>query len=251
MSAAVVSERWDAGSAVSGAAPEVSTAGYLDTLREEAGWTVRFVDWAVRSLTGHDLFAEALEPLAGDPGALASMQLGWRQVGEALGAVGANHSDLADQLPGVWEGGARASAGEGLATLAETAARQSEAAGIVAEQLGHVLAVSTATAETVCAALSVIDDVVVMLGVKLLAGPVGTALAGVTLPADVARILAMLDRIRSAVLRLVRAAETCTEVMALVQVGLDTAAVAAEAVALGSHYSAASRMDDVTAAGFA
>lgn len=243
-----ISERWDAGSSVSGAAPEVSAGGYLDELREEAGYVVRFVDWAVRSLTGYDLFAEALEPLAGDPAALASMQLGWRQVAEALGAVAENHTDLAGQLPGVWEGGARVSAGEGLTTLADTAARQSEAAGIVAEQLGHVLSVSTATAQTVCAALSVIDDVVVVLAAKLLAGGL---LAGVTLPADVARILGAVERIRSAVLRLVRAAEVCTEVMAVVQVGLDAAAVTAEAVAAGSHHAAAGRMDDVTAAGFA
>jgi len=246
--AAAVSERWDAGSAVSGAAPEVSTGGHLDDLREEAGYTVRLVDWAVRSLTGHDLFAEALEPLAGDPAALASMQLGWRRVSEALGGVAENHTDLAGQLPGVWEGGARVSAGDGLTTLADTAARQSEAAGMVAEQLGHVLSVSTATAQTVCAALSVIDDVVVMLAAKLVAGGV---LAGVTLPADVARILTMVERIREAVLRLVRAAELCTEVMTVVQVGLDVTAAAAEAVAVGSHYSAAGRMDDVTTAGFA
>ncbi|WP_299054337.1 hypothetical protein [uncultured Nocardioides sp.] len=251
MTAPTISERWDAGSAVSGGAPEVGTDGYLDGLREEAGYVVRLVDWAVRTLTGVDLFAEVLEPFSGDFAALASMQQGWRQVEAALGAVGENHADLAGQLPGTWDGGSRVAAGDALGTLADTAAQQAEAAGLVAEQLGHVLSVSTAAAETVCAALGVIDDVVLALGVKLLAGPVGAGLAAVTAPADAARILAMLDRIRSAVLRLVEAAETCAEVMAMVQVGLDVAAAAAEAVAMGSHYAAAGRVDDVTAVGFA
>ena len=52
MSAPTIGERWDAGSAVSGGAPGVGTDGYLDGLRDEAGYVVRLVDWAGDSVGG-------------------------------------------------------------------------------------------------------------------------------------------------------------------------------------------------------
>ncbi len=60
----------------------------------------------VEALTGHDLLAELLAPLAGDLGRSPPCRLGGGEVAAATRAVARNYRGLAEQLPGLWQGAA-------------------------------------------------------------------------------------------------------------------------------------------------
>ena len=111
-------EMYDAGSAVSGGRPDGGMGEYIEGLKDDCGFIIPKIDWAVEKLTGWSLLEALLVKIAGDFNALASMQLAWGQVGLALGATGDNYDSLAGQLPGVWDGEGARSARSRLTSVA-------------------------------------------------------------------------------------------------------------------------------------
>lgn len=246
-----VHEVGDAAASVRGAARPAETDGaFVDSLRDDCGVLIGGVLEVVRQLTGRDLLEELLDPLAGDLGAVSSMRTGWREIGVATAAVGANYRGLTDQLPAVWEGQA-ATAATGLAArIARVHDQQREAAELVAEQLDHVVAVSRATAEVVCAVLEFIDGLVLELLLSAAAGPIGWTKAAATSPGMVTRMVRLLDQGRDAIADLLRVAELAVAVLRRVEVLLDALAMMTGAVEVAAHAEAGSGMADVARAGF-
>lgn len=241
----------DAGAVVRGGARPPGTEGaFVDGLRDDCGLLIGGVLEVVRRLTGRDLLVELLEPLAGDMDAVSSMRQGWQELAAATGAVGENYRALAHQVPGVWEG----LSADAAAALAERMAaahdEQREAAALVAEQLGHVVAVSQATAEVVCAALEFLDGLVQELLLDAAAGPLGWTKAAATSPRMVARMVRLVDQGREAISDLLRAAELAVAALRRVEALLDALAALASLVETGAHAGAAEGMAEVAGAGF-
>ncbi len=246
-----VREVRDAGAVVRGGARPPGTEGaFVDGLRDDCGLLVGGVLEVVRRVTGRDLLVELLDPLAGDMDAVSSMRAGWRELAVATGAVGENYRALARQVPGVWEGRS-ADAGAALAGRMATAHdEQGEAAALVADQLAHVVSVSRATAEVVCAALEFIDGLVQELLLDAAAGPLGWTRAAATCPGRVARLVRLIDQGRDAISDLLRAAELAVAALRRVEALLDALSALAAAVETGAHAAAGQDMAEVAGAGF-
>lgn len=248
---AAVHEVGDAGASVRSAARPPETDGaFVDSLRDDCGLLIGGVLEVVRTLTGRDLLAELLDPLAGDMGAVSSMLTGWREIGAATAAVGENYRGLAAQLPAVWEGEAATAATALASRIADTHDQQQQAAELVADQLGHVIEVSRATAEVVCVAVEFIDGIVVELLLSAAAGPLGWGKAAVASPGKVARVVRLIDQGRDAIADLLRVAELAVAVLRQVEALLDALATMAGAVEVAAHAQAAGGMRDVARAGF-
>lgn len=248
---AAVHEVRDAGAGVrDGARPPGTEGAFVDGLRDDCGLLIGGVLEVVRRVTGRDLLAELLEPLAGDMDAVSSMRAGWTELAAATGAVGENYRALAGQVPAVWEG-LSADAAAGLAGRMATAHdEQREAAALVSDQLGHVVSVSKATAEVVCAALEFIDGLVQELLLDAAAGPLGWTKAAATSPRMVVRMIRLIDQGRDAITDLVRAVELAVAVLRRVEALLDALAALAAVVETGAHAEAGQDMGAVAEAGF-
>jgi hypothetical protein len=235
-----IAEAVDPGSALGGA-PDGGMGDYIEGLKKDCGFIISKVDSLVSSLTGFSLLEALFEPIAGDFDTVASMQKGWGQVGEALGAVGDNYRSLAGQLPAVWEGAASGAARDRLGDIAEMHAGQQEATGHIADQLGHVVEVAQATAEVVAAALSFINDIVTELLLDAATGPFGWAKGAITAPGKVNRLINLIHRGLEAIATFTRAVKAVVAVLRYVNAGLAAADTvlqfgnAAASTAAGQH----------------
>lgn len=246
-----VHEVRDAGAAVRGCArPPGSEGAFVDGLRDDCGVLIGGVLEVVRRLTGRDLLTELLEPLSGDLGAVSSMRAGWEELAVATGAVGENYRGLAAQVPAVWAGRAADAAVDLAGRMATAHDEQREAAALVAEQLGHVIAVSRATAEVVCAVVEFIDSLVIELLLDAAAGPLGWSKAAVTSPGRVTRLVRLIDQGREAIADLLRAAELAVAALRRVEALLDTLSALAAAVETGARAEAGRGLTTVAEAGF-
>lgn len=249
--AAGVHEVRDAGAVVRGGARPPGTEGaFVDGLRDDCGLLIGGVLEVVRRLTGRDLLTELLEPLAGDMDAVSSMRAGWAELASATGAVGENYRALAEQVPGVMQGLSADAAARLAGRLAVAHDEQREAATLVAEQLGHVVSVSKATAEVVCAALQFLDGLVQELLLDAAAGPLRWTKAAATAPRTVVRMVRLIDQGRDAVTDLLRAVELAVAALRRVEALLDTLTALAAAVETGAHAEAGQDMAGVAEAGF-
>lgn len=215
-----IAETYHAAAPVAGGRPDGGMGDYIESLKDDCGFIVPKIDWAVEKLTGWSLLESLLLKIAGDFNAVASMQLGWGQVGLALEQTGANYDALAGQLPAVWRGEAGSAAGDRLTDVGSMHADQAEACGHMQEQLGHILEVAKATAEVVAAAINFIDDVIQEILLDAAVPLVGWAKGAFSAPGKAKRVIDLIRDGLDAIERLTRACRAVVTVLKYVNAGL-------------------------------
>ena len=153
-------------------------------------------------------------------------------------------------LPAVWQGPAGASAKARMADIGEMHADQQEAAGYIAEQLGHVIEVGKATLDVLVIAIDFIDGVIQELIISGLAGPIGWVKAGVTAPGKARRVVELIHDGLRAIEKLTKAAEALLKVLRYVNAGLGGANAVLSSIGTVQHADAGNRTDDSAEQGF-
>lgn len=245
-----VQETFDVSAMLASGPPQSTQGAVIDGLRDDCGPIISRILWAVRELTGRDLLAELVEPIAGDFSSVSAMQHGWLVLAQATDEVAANHAGLRDQLTEAFTGLAATSARGALAESAERHRRQAEAARLLSDQLGHVLEVAHATAEVVVAAIEFLDSLVQELLTDAALGPAGLGKAAVTAPGKVRRAITLIDRAVEAVDTLRRVTGTAIRVMRDLKVALDVTGVAVQGAGMGGHVEAGGHLGSTAEAGF-
>lgn len=213
-------EMYDASSPVAGGRPDGGMGDYIEGLKDDCGFVIPKIDWAVEKLTGWSLLEALLVKIAGDFNALASMQLAWGQVGLSLGATGDNYASLSGQLPGVWEGLGGVSAQTRLTDVATMHGDQQEACTHLQDQLGHVLEVAQATAEVVAAAINFIDDVIQEILLDAAIPVVGWAKGAFSAPGKAKKVIDLIHRGLEAIEKFTAACRAVVTVLKYVNAGL-------------------------------
>ena len=245
-----ITEATDASAPVRGAAPGGGMGDYIEGLKDDCGFLISKIDWAVDMVTGWSLLESLFEPIAGDFDTVSSMQKGWGEVGSALGAVGGNYRSVAGQLPAVWEGHAARAAEGRLRDIAEMHEGQQEASGLIAEQLSHVIEVAQATAEVVAATINFIDSVIQEILLDAAAGPFGWAKGALSAPGKARKIINLIHRGITAIEKLTSAVRAVVTVLKHLNAIL---AVADNVLAFGNvakSTEAGKHMDDTANHGF-
>lgn len=245
-----ITETWDASAPVNGPAPAGTMGDHIDSLMGHCGHIIAGISWVVEEVTGRDLLEELLKPIAGDFHQISSMQAGWRQVQLATSSVGENYQNLSAQLAAVWEGEAQAAACSTLTRVAGSHERQAEAAGLIADQMGHMIEVSLATAELVCAVLEFIDSVVQEILLDVASGPLGWAKGAISAPGKARQLIRLINQGLDAISALVAAVKACVTAMKLLNALLDGANSLLGVINAGGHLSAGSHADDTARAGY-
>ena len=231
-------------------APQGTQGRFIEEQRDECGLLIGAVLEVVRTLTGRDLFAELLEPIAGDFDMVSAMQQGWLHLGDAAQGVERGWTGLGEQLARDWEGEAANGAGESVGRTARLHGRQARACALIGDQLGHLVEVARSTTEVVCAALRFIDSLIQEYLLDAALGPVGAVKAVAQAKAKVQRLVTLIDRAVEAVNALVRAVQAVTAVLRR----LDALLAALETgLAVGNdagHLAAGSWLEETARAGF-
>ncbi len=245
-----INEAVDASAAVRGGAPDGGMGAYIESLKDDCGFLIGKIDWAVDMVTGWSLLESLFEPIAGDFDTVSSMQKGWGDVGTALGAVGENYRAVAGQLPAVWDGPAARAAQRRLRDIADMHDGQEEASEHIQEQLSHVIEVAQATAEVVAATVNFIDSVIQEILLDAAAGPFGWAKGALSAPGKARKIISLIHRGITAIEKLTSAVRAVVAVLKYVNAGLE---VADNVLAFGNvarSAEAGGHMDDTSNQGF-
>jgi hypothetical protein len=216
----LIAETYDSSAPVALGRPDGGMGDYIEGLKDDCGFIIPKIDWAVEKLTGWSLLEALLVKIAGDFNAVASMQLGWGQVGLALEQTGANYEGLAGQLPGVWEGESGSAAAVRLSDVGSMHADQAEACTHLQDQLGHILEVAQATAEVVAAAINFIDDVIQELLLDAAVPVLGWAKGAFSAPGKAKKVIDLIHRGLEAIERFTRACRAVVTVLKYVNAGL-------------------------------
>lgn len=200
--------------------PEAGMGDFIDQLREDCGYIIRAIDWIARKVLGVDLIMELIEPISGDFRTIESMRMGWLNVQASLQAVGDNYDGLSSQVPAVWEGAASAAATDRLRSVSAQHRDQAEGSGLIAEQMGHIVEVSKATAETVAAGLRFINDILTEIAIDAALPVVGWAKAVATAGPKIRRCWQLINQGLSAIQRLIDLVKTATTVLKWANAGL-------------------------------
>lgn len=216
----LISETYDSSAPVAGGAPDGGMGEYIEGLKDECGFIVPKIDWAVEKLTGWSLLEALIEKIAGDFNAVSSMQQAWGQVGTALDQTGSNYDGLSQQLPAVWQGQAGSAASARMTDIGSMHADQAEACTHVQDQLGHVLEVAQATAEVVTAAINFIDSVIQELLMDAAVPVLGWAKGAFTAPGKAKKVIDLIHRGLNAIEKLTRACKALVTVLKYVNAGL-------------------------------
>lgn len=150
----------------------------IDSLRSECGVILQTIDWVARKL-GYDLIGAIFDPLAGDFSSVDRMRQTWQQVSAALDEVGANYASMAATLPASWSGEAADAARSRLEDFAEQHGIQAEAAGMMSEQLGHMLLAVQELCKLIATALAIVEEIVLTLSVAKWLKEIATGGSGV------------------------------------------------------------------------
>lgn len=150
----------------------------IDQLRSECGVILQTIDWVARKL-GYDLIGAIFDPLAGDFSSVDRMRQTWQQVSAALEEVGGNYQAMAAVLPASWSGEAADAARGKLEQFAEQHAVQAEAAGMMSEQLGHMLLAVQELCKLIATALAVVEEIVLSLSIAKWLKEIATGGSGV------------------------------------------------------------------------
>lgn len=150
----------------------------IDELRSECGVILQTIDWVARKL-GYDLIGAIFDPLAGDFSSVDRMRQTWEQVSAALEEVGGNYESMAGILPTQWAGEAADAARSKLEGFAENHAIQAEAAGMMSEQLGHMLLAVKELCKLIATALAVVEEIVLSLSIAKWLKEIATGGSGV------------------------------------------------------------------------
>lgn len=150
----------------------------IDSLRSECGVILQTIDWVARKL-GYDLIGAIFDPLAGDFSSVDRMRQTWQQVSAALEEVGGNDAVMAATLPASWSGEAADAARATLDDLAEGHAVQAEAAGMMSEQLGHMLLAVQELCRLIANALAIVEEIVLSLSIAKWLKEIATGGSGV------------------------------------------------------------------------
>jgi hypothetical protein len=245
-----ITEHVNPTSAVAGGPPPGTQGQAIEDAKGQCGLIIPTIDHVVDKITGWSLLEALFKPVAGDFNAVSSMQLAWGNVGNACGAVGQNYTSLGQQLPGVWQGPAGSAAASRMADVGEMHADQQEAAGYIAEQLGHVIEVGKATLDVLVIAIDFIDGVIQELIISGLAGPIGWVKAGVTAPGKARRVVELIHDGLRAIEKLTKAAEALLKVLRYVNAGLGGANSVLTSISTAQHAVAGNRTDDSAEQGF-
>lgn len=245
-----ITEHVNPTSAVAGGPPPGTQGQAIEDAKGQCGLIIPTIDHVVDKITGWSLLEALFKPVAGDFNAVSSMQLAWGNVGNACGAVGQNYTSLGRQLPGVWQGPAGSAAASRMGDVGQMHADQQEAAGYVAEQLGHVIEVGKATLDVLVIAIDFIDGVIQELLISGLAGPIGWVKAGVTAPGKARRVVELIHDGLRAIEKLTKAAEALLKVLRYVNAGLGGANAVLTSIGTAQHANAGNRTDDSAEQGF-
>jgi hypothetical protein len=245
-----ISETYDASSSVGGGQPDGGMGEYIEGLKDQCGFLISSIDWAVDQLTGWSMLEALFKPIAGDFNALASMQKAWGNVGTAVGAVGDNYDGVADQLPSVWTGKAAHAASGRLRDIADMHDGQKEASQHIQDQLGHVLEVAQATAEVVAAAVNFVNDVIQELLLDAASGPLGWAKGAFSAPGKARKVINLIHRGIEAIEKFTRAVKAVVTVLRYVNVALSAADTVLDFGNVVESTRAGSHMDDTSQHGF-
>ena len=150
----------------------------IDELRSESGVILQAIDWVARKL-GYDLIGAIFDPIAGDFSSVDRMRQTWQQVSAALEEVGGNYASMATTLPSQWSGEAADAARGTLEDFAEGHAIQAEAAGMMSEQLGHMLLAVQELCKLIANALAIVEEIVLSLSVAKWLKEIATGGSGV------------------------------------------------------------------------
>lgn len=150
----------------------------IDSLRSECGVILQTIDWVARKL-GYDLIGAIFDPLAGDFSSVDRMRQTWQQVSAALEEVGGNYASMAAALPASWSGEAADAARTRLEGFAEGHSVQAEAAGMMSEQLGHMLLAVQELCKIVANALAIVEEIVLSISIAKWIKEIATGGSGV------------------------------------------------------------------------
>lgn len=245
-----ISEVYDPSTAVAGGLPDGGMGDYIESLKDDCGFLIEKIDWAVEMVTSWSLLEALFKPLAGDFQTISGMQQGWGNVGAALGAVGDNYESLSSQLPAVWTGEAAAAGQARLRDIADMHQQQVEATGQIQEQLGHVIEVSKATAEVVAAAVNFINDVITEILIDAAAGPLGWVKGSISAPGKAKKIIDLIHRGLTAIEKLTAAAKAAVTVLKYANAGLAALSGITGFGAGVANTAAGNFMDDSATQGF-
>lgn len=237
-------------SAVAGGTPPGTEGQYIEDKKGDCGLIIPAIDGIVDKITGWSLLEALFKPVAGDFNAVSSMQLAWGNVANACAGVGQNYTSLGQQLPSVWTGPAASAAASRMADVGEMHADQQEAAGYIAEQLGHIVEVGKATLDVLVIAIDFIDGIIQELIISGLAGPIGWLKAGVSAPGKARRVVELIHDGLRAIEKLTQAAQALLKVLRYVNAGLGGANTVLTSISTAQHANAGSRTDDSAEQGF-
>lgn len=241
----------DAGASIALPIPEGTQGRFIDQKRTECGLLIGTTLEVVRQLTGRDLLREILDPIAGDFDAVSAMQQGWGHLARAGTEVEQQWAVLSRGLEPGWSGLAADRAGETMAGEQRRAALRSRAAGLIGEQLGHLVEVARSTTNLVCAALAFVDTLVQDLIKDALLGPVGGLRQLWKAKARIQRLIRLIDRAAEAVEDLLRAAVIVTRALQKVQASMEAATEVTRGAGTVAHAVAGSYTDETASRGYA
>ena len=150
----------------------------INSLRSECGFILQAVDWLARKL-GYDLIGAIFDPIAGDFSAVDGMRQDWQSVSAALEAIGGNYDSMAAGVPSVWTGDAAEAARARLAKMGEAHGIQAEAAALMSQQMGNMLAAVKEACKLVAGVLALLEELILAFSVAKWAKELATMGSGI------------------------------------------------------------------------
>ena len=212
----VIAEVHDASTALQ-APPEVDAGAYIEKLRDSAGWMLGTADKIAQKFFHVSVIQQCVEPFAGDWTQLQTAQGGWTNMGAALQATAKNYEAATGQLQEVWEGTAAAAARGRLLDVAELHHSQAQGCAMISEQLGCIIEVAQATGELVASVLSILNDFLTKLAIQAAIPVIGWFGAAFNIAAHAGKFWRLINRVNTAVNRLIKTIVKVMRVIALVQ----------------------------------
>ena len=216
----------------------------IDSLRSECGFILQAVDWVARQV-GYDLIGAIMDPIAGDFSAVDGMRMDWQAISGALDTVGSNYASMAEDVPSIWTGDAADAAQARMAQMAEAHGVQAEAAQLMSMQLGNMLSAVREACKLVAGVLALLEELVLSLSLAKWAKEILTFGSGIR------RAITLIDKaitfikgLNNVIPPMLKAAG----LMAMMFRGLNT--VFMLPVAIGSHGTAGSHVDETADAAF-
>ena len=159
-----------------GGAPDGGMGDYIEGLKNDCGFIISSIDWAVDQLTGWSMLEALFKPIAGDFNAVAvdAEGLGQRRDRRRRDRRQLRRRRRASSRRCGPATRPHAASGR-LHDIADMHDGQQEATQHIQDQLGHVLEVAQATAEVVAAAVNFVNDIIQELLLDAASGPLGWA----------------------------------------------------------------------------